>query len=97
MTASRAPGKPETANPEAYAQMLKANFAFNQSSQSPRERYATAAGFLARVPTGPPLHGDVGQKAGEWQGDQRRRCVSAGRKGGDELQCARRHARRQPG
>jgi TolB-like protein/DNA-binding SARP family transcriptional activator/Flp pilus assembly protein TadD len=44
--ASRAPGKPETANPEAYAQMLKANFAFNQSSQSPRERYATAAGFL---------------------------------------------------
>jgi TolB-like protein/DNA-binding SARP family transcriptional activator/Flp pilus assembly protein TadD len=44
--ASRAPGKPETAHPEAYAQMLKANFAFNQSSQSPRERYAAAAGFL---------------------------------------------------
>lgn len=44
--ASRAPGRPETANPEAYAQMLKANFAFNQSSQSPRERYAAAAGFL---------------------------------------------------
>jgi TolB-like protein/DNA-binding SARP family transcriptional activator/cytochrome c-type biogenesis protein CcmH/NrfG len=44
--ARRAPGKPETANPEAYAQVLKANFAFNQSSQSPRDRYATAAGFL---------------------------------------------------
>lgn len=44
--ARRTPGKPETADPEAYAQVLKANFAFNQSSQSPRERYATAAGFL---------------------------------------------------
>lgn len=44
--ASRAPGRPETANPEAYAQVLKANFAFNQSGQSPRERYAAAAGFL---------------------------------------------------
>lgn len=44
--ARRAPARPETANPEAYAQVLKANFAFNQSSQSPRDRYATAAGFL---------------------------------------------------
>ena len=44
--ARRAPGQPETANPQAYAQVLKANFAFNQSSQSPRERYAAAAGFL---------------------------------------------------
>jgi TolB-like protein/cytochrome c-type biogenesis protein CcmH/NrfG len=44
--ARRNPARPETANPEAYAQVLKANFAFNQSSQSPRDRYATAAGFL---------------------------------------------------
>ncbi|HYR08674.1 MAG TPA: BTAD domain-containing putative transcriptional regulator, partial [Longimicrobium sp.] len=44
--ARRTGTKPETANPEAYAQVLKANFAFNQAGQSPRDRYATAAGFL---------------------------------------------------
>lgn len=44
---ARRPGrKPETADPAAYAQVLKANFAFNQAGQSPRDRYATAAGFL---------------------------------------------------
>lgn len=45
--AARASGaRPETADPDAYAQVLKANFAFNQAGQSPRDRYATAAGFL---------------------------------------------------
>jgi TolB-like protein/DNA-binding SARP family transcriptional activator/cytochrome c-type biogenesis protein CcmH/NrfG len=46
LAARRDGGRPETTDPEAYAQVLKANFAFNQSSQSPRDRYATAAGFL---------------------------------------------------
>jgi adenylate cyclase len=46
LTARRGGGRPETRHPDAYAQILKANFAFNQGGQSPKDRYATAIGFL---------------------------------------------------
>jgi serine/threonine-protein kinase len=46
LAARRGGGRPETRHPDAYAQILKANFAFNQGGQSPRDRYATAIGFL---------------------------------------------------